>query len=162
MKDFKYTNERENFTDAFVQVINKDGTTIEPLSKNYKGLDRSKIKEVNVIHKDKTIYTLPIKGNRLIYRKRSIAKTMGESEYTFNNPKRAILLETKNKIVFVWDSLEIKELKSYTDAAQYKVPEYREDEKWPYLSAYPVGMNPQVYSSSIDDPIHNFTGGMNG
>ena len=129
MMDFNYTAKRENFTDAYCQVVNKDGSIIEPLSKNYNGLDRSKIKEVNVINNGKTIYTLPIKGNRMIYRKRNIIRFNGEDKYTSKNPKRAIILETKGKIVFVWDSLEIKEFKSYGDIAQYQAPKYRDDEK---------------------------------
>ena len=127
--DFNYTAKRENFTDAYCQVVNKDGSIIEPLSKNYNGLDRSKIKEVNVINNGKTIYTLPIKGNRMIYRKRNIIRFNGEDKYTSRHPKRAIILETKGKIVFVWDSLEIKELKSDGDIAQYQAPKYRDDEK---------------------------------
>ena len=127
--DFNLTQERENFTDAYVQVVNKDGTIIEPLSKNYEGLDRSSIKEVNVINKGETIYTLPIKGNRLIYRKRSIVRPNDGGDFTFKNPKRAIILETKGKIVFVWDSKEIKEIKKYGDIVQYQAPHYREDEK---------------------------------
>ena len=129
MMDFHRTEERENFTDAYVQVINKDGTIIEPLSKNYKGLDRSNIKEVNVINNGETIYTLPIKGNKLIYRMRNIVRPYDGCSFTFTNPKRAIILETKGKIVFVWDSLEIKEFKSYGDIVQYQAPEYRDDEK---------------------------------
>ena len=127
--DFKYTSKRENFTDAYCQVVNKDGSIIEPLSKNYEGLDRSKIREVNVINNGKTIYTLQVKGNKLIYRKRSMIVTNGGVDYTTRNPKRAIILETKGKIVFVWDSLEIKEFSSYGDIAQYQAPHYREDEK---------------------------------
>ena len=126
---FNYSKQKFNFTDAYCQVLNKDSSIIEPLSKNYNGLDRSKIKAVNLIVDGKIFYTLKIKGNRLIYRKRSMAQTFGESKFTFQNPKRAIILETKGKIVFIWDSGEIKEFKSYGDIVQYKAPEYRDDEK---------------------------------
>ena len=130
MMDFNYSKQKFNFTDAYCQVLNKDASIIEPLSKNYVGLDRSKIKAVNLIVDGKIFYTLQIKGNRLIYRKRSIIRTSPDGdEFTTRNPKRAIILETEGKIVFIWDSGEIKEFKSYGDIVQYQAPKYRDDEK---------------------------------
>jgi len=119
---FKYSKQKFDFGKAHCQVLNKDSSIIEPLSKNYKGLDRSKIKAVNVIVDGKIFYTLQIAGNKLIYRTRSIARQTATEEFTFQNPKRAIILETKGKIVFIWDSGEIKEFKSYGDIVQYKAP----------------------------------------
>ena len=53
----------------------------------------------------------------------------GEKGCTWRNPKRSNILETKGKIVFVWDSLEIREFKSYGDIVQYQAPKYRDDEQ---------------------------------
>jgi len=133
-KNFNYSKQNFNFTDAYVQVVNKDGSKISPLSKNYEGLDRSKIDRVDVIVDDKIYYSLKIKGNKLIYRKRSIVRSFNATDeqsaaLTFNNPKRAIVLETQGKIVFLWDSGETKEYTSYRNIAQYQAPKYREDEK---------------------------------
>ncbi len=120
--DFNYSKQKYNLGKAHCQVLNKDASIIEPLDANYVGLDRSKIKAINVIVDGKIFYTLQIKGEKLIYRTRSIARGFGDDDFTFANPKRAIILETQGKIVFIWDSGEIKEFTSYGDIVQYKAP----------------------------------------
>ena len=122
MMDFHYSKQKYDLGKAYCQVLNKDASIIEPLDVNYVGLDRSKIKAINVIIDGKIFYTLQIKDNKLIYRTRSIARQTATDEFTFANPKRAIILETKGKIVFIWDSGEIKEFTSYGDIVQYKAP----------------------------------------
>jgi hypothetical protein len=132
---FKHSVQKFDFTKAYCQVLNNDATTIEPISKNYAGLDRTKIKAINVIADGKIIYTLQIKGNKFVYRLRNIARTFGRdddpvtSKINFANPKRGFLLETKGKIVFIWDSGEIKELTAYGDISQYKAPVLTENDQ---------------------------------
>lgn len=129
---FKYSKQTENLTDAFVRIVYNDGSRVEPLSKNYNGLKRTDMKSATIVSKNGiNLYTLPIVNNKLIYRKRNLQKGIAgnDEDFNFSNPKRAILLETEGKIVFFWDSTEIKEMTTYLDYSPYRAPIYRKDEK---------------------------------
>ena len=132
MAKFTYSKQKHNFGDAFVRVIYENGTIVEPLSKNYNGLDRkSSIKSVSVISADgKPIYTLSIVNNKLIYRKRNLARGMvANADISFKNTKRCFILATEGKVAFVWDSEEIKEFKTWGNEEPYTCPNLRDDEK---------------------------------
>lgn len=130
---FTYSKTIENLSDAFVRVIYGDESIVEPLSKNYNNLKRTDLKSAEIISKDgKTLYTLKIVNNKLIYRKRSLAKGIAGNdgnEHNFASPKRCIILATEGKIVFFWDSKEIVEHTSWQNEAPYNTPNLRSEEK---------------------------------
>ena len=128
MTEFKFSTQTENLTDAYVRIMYNDSSMVEPLSKNYNGLKRDDMKSATIISKDgKPLYTLPIKNNKLIYRKRNLA--LQDNSISFENPKRCIILATEGKIVFFWDSEEIVEFKEWQKNEPYTKPELRDDEK---------------------------------
>jgi len=131
MMKFKYSKQKEDLTYAYVRVVYNDGSSVEPLSKNYDGLKRTDMKSATIVSKDgKNLYTLPITNNKLIYRKRSLITFITPGlQFDSNNPKRAIMLATEGKIVYWWDSKEIKELNKWGNEEPYKCPNLREDEK---------------------------------
>lgn len=131
MMKFKYSKRIENLTDAYVRIVYEDGSHVEPLSKHYNGLKRTDMKSATIVSKDgKNLYTLDIVKNKLIYRKRNLCKLVyGVDAFTIDDPKRCILLATQGKIVFYWDSNEIKELKDWTKEEPYTCPNLRDDEK---------------------------------
>lgn len=72
---FTYSNQKYNFGDAFVRITYNDGTTIEPLSKHYNDFNRKNIQYASVVSAEGDIlYNLPIVNNKLIFRKRSLAR----------------------------------------------------------------------------------------
>ncbi len=132
MTKFNYSKQSENLTDAYVRVVYNDGSKVEPLSKNYNGLKRTDMKSATVVSKSgKNLYTLDIINNQLIYRKRNLMKGIAgnDKDFNFTNPKRAVVLATEGKIVFVWDSGEIIELKEWRNEEPYTCPTIRDDEK---------------------------------
>ncbi len=131
MTKFSFSPRKENLTDAFVRIVYNDGSSVQPLSKNYNGLKRTDMKSATIVSKKgKNLYTLPIVENKLIYRKRSRAHaTVEGDDFSIADPKRCIVLATKGKIVFWWDSTEVKELTKWSTESPYKCPNLREDEK---------------------------------
>jgi len=129
---FTYSKTIENLSDAFVKVIYDDESIVEPLSKNYDGLTRTGLKSAVIVSKDgKPLYTLNIVNDKLIYRKRSLAKGVAGSdtnEHNMASPKRCIILATEGKVVFFWDSKEIVEHTSWQSEAPYNTPKFRKDE----------------------------------
>ena len=130
MTKFNYSERKEDLTDAFVRVVYNDGSSCSPLSKNYDGLKRTDMKSATIVSTSgKNLYTLPIKNNKLIYRKRNLANAFGDAGFPLEQPKRAIILATEGKIIFWWDSKEIKELNKWGNEEPYTCPKLREDEK---------------------------------
>ncbi len=131
MTKFNYSKRTEDLTDAFVRIVYNDGSKVEPLSKNYNGLKRTDMKSATIVSKKgKNLYTLPIVNNQLIYRKRNLSEGFVQnSDFPLEDPKRCIVLATKGKIVFWWDSTEVKELTEWSKSSPYKCPNLREDEK---------------------------------
>lgn len=130
MMKFNYSKQKYDFGKAYCQVLNKDGSTIQPVDVNYVGLDRSKIKAINVIVEGKILYTLQIKGNKFYYRVRNITPQVeSDKRFSINNPKRCFILQTEGKIAFIWDSGEIKEFKNWGDIVQYKAIVLTENDK---------------------------------
>ena len=130
---FNYSPQKHNFGKAYVRIIYEDGKVIEPLSKHYAELDRSSpIKSATIVSAEgKIIYTLPIKDNVLVYRIRNMARGLvPNSKISFQNPKRCFIIATKGKIVFVWDSEEIKELTEWEVHEPYTMPKLRDEESW--------------------------------
>jgi len=129
---FTYSPQKQNFGRAFVRVIYEDGKIVEPLSESYAKLDRkSPIKSATVcdVNGD-VIYTLPIVNNKLIYRRRNLARGFGGNEgFTFDNPKRCFILATEGRIAFIWDSEQIKEFTEWQNEEPYTCPNLLEEEK---------------------------------
>ncbi len=123
----KFSEQKYNLglDSSFVRATYKDGSTIEPLSKNYKGLKRKGLKSASVIVDGKPIYTLDIVNNQLTYRLRNLAHGMVAN---FEKTKRCFVLGTKGKVAFVWDSNEIKEFKDWQKVEPYSKPSIFEDE----------------------------------
>lgn len=132
MKEFTYSKTTSDLSDAYVRIIYNDGKVVEPLSKNYNGLQRTNLKSATIISKDdKPLYTLNLVNNKLIYRKRNLAKGIvgAEKTHNFETPKRCIILATEGKIVFFWDSQEVKEFTDWQNVEPYTCPNLRDDEK---------------------------------
>jgi len=141
-KKFPYSKQIEDFGSAHVRLVYNNGTIIESLSKHYKNLDRTNMKSASVVSEsDKIIFTLDIVNDKLIYRLRNIVppiqdqkllKEVANKKYgkmLWNNPKRAFILATEGKIVFVWDSGQIKEITEWSKQRPYDKPILRSDEK---------------------------------
>jgi hypothetical protein len=133
MTKFTYSPRKVDLVPAFVRVIYEDAKIVEPLSKNYDGLDRkSPMKSATVVTGDgRALYTLPIKNNKLVYRRRNLARGIvgGDSDISFSKPKRCFILATEGKIAFIWDSEEIKEFTEWQNEEPYSCPNLRADEQ---------------------------------
>lgn len=120
-RPFEFSEQKTDLTNAYVRIIYNDGYIVEPLSKHYKTFSRKNMKKAVIVSSDhRPLYTLDIKNDEFGYRKRSIAKPFDtKGRWHFDTPKRCIVLATKGKVVFFWDSEEIKEFSSWQNDAIY-------------------------------------------
>ncbi len=110
---------------SFVRLIYNDGKIIEPLSKNYTGLDRTNLKSATVIVDGKPIFTLNIINDQFTYCMRNLAHGIIAD---FDKTKRCFVLATEGKVAFVWDSDEIKQFDDWQDTEPYTKPPIHEGE----------------------------------
>lgn len=120
-RPFEYSKQKHDLSNAYVSAKYKDGTILEPLSKYYKELDRTKLEEVVIKSGEHVpLYTLKIVDEQFAYRKRSFAKPFEKNgQWTLDHPKRCIILVTKGKVVFYWDSGEVYENTKWQNDAIY-------------------------------------------
>ena len=130
---FSYSEQKQNFgkPEAFVRLIYKNGTVLEPLRDHYGKLNRAGLKSATLVNNGKAIYTLDITNDKLVYRIRNIVRGLSgqKNKFGFDNPKRCFILGTEGKVAFIWDSEEIKEFPSFNNEAPYDSPELSEAEK---------------------------------
>ncbi len=129
---FTYSKQKHNFgkKEAFVRLTYKNGKVLEPLREHYAKLNRTGLKSATLVNDGKALYTLDIKNDKLVYRIRSFVRGVaGQGNvFGFNNPKRCFMLGTAGKVVFLWDSGEVKEFDDW-QAPPYDTPELSEAEK---------------------------------
>lgn len=127
-RPFSYSSRINDLSNAYVSIVYEKGNIIEPLSKFYNTIDRKGMSQAVVKSGDhRTLYILKIKDGEFAFRKRSFAKPFDiNGQWTLDAPKRCMILATKGKVVFYWDSGEIKEFDSWQDDAIYNQREMTE------------------------------------
>jgi len=111
-----------NLTNATWRVVYNDGKSVDG-PKGYGKLKRKNVKSISVITEDgKVLFTIPVKDDWFIIRKISLTRALvgATEEYTFQQPKRCIVLVTKGNCTYVWDDGDIDELDGFGDSSPYR------------------------------------------
>ena len=130
-RPFEFSKRQIDLTNAYVSAKMKDGRVIEPLSKFITKIDKSEIDEVVIKSSEhQPLYTLKIIDGQFSYRKRSISKPFDVTQqWPLDDPKRCIVLATKGRVVFYWDSKIIKEFDSWQNDSIYNARDMEKEVK---------------------------------
>lgn len=129
-RPFEYSKRKYDLSNAYVSVKYEDGTIIEPFSKGYWEHPREGMVEAILKSGDHVpLYTLKIIDNQFGLRKNSFSRPFDKNgQWSLTTPKRCVVLATRGKIVFYWDSGEIKEFDSWQNDAIYNQRNMKEVE----------------------------------
>ena len=125
MGDFAFANWR---------VIYNDGTVVDG-PKGYADLKRTDVKSISVVFDNKVLHTVKVVDDFFVIRRRNMSRGLGNGDPNLANnfgmidPKRCIILATKENIAWVWDDGDIDELKEYGDQSPYRPVKLMDVEK---------------------------------
>lgn len=138
-EQFSYSRQIEDFAGARAILYYNDGRMIDGLSIAYDNFSRENMKAIAIFSEtNKELFRMDIVNDKLIYRIRNIIPPHFEEiqqlslkkfgHMGFTNPKRCFILATDEKIVFIWDSGEIKHFTEWSSIEPYTKPELMGEE----------------------------------